>query len=102
MTFQPGVSGNPLGRKKERIWRNALERAVKRHMDGKIDYLAIDALADALVAAGLAGEVNALREIGDRIDGKVPQALIGGDEDDAPISVQLVELVAVKPEGEAK
>lgn len=97
MTFQPGVSGNPNGRKKERIWRNALDRAVKRAIDGKVDYLAIDALADSIVAQGLAGDVQALKEIGDRIDGKVPQALIGSDDpDDPPLAIGLVELRPVK------
>lgn len=100
MTFQPGQSGNPQGRRKERIWRNALDRAVKRAIDGKVDYLAIDALADSIVAAGLAGDVQALKEIGDRIDGKVPQALIGSDDpDDAPIS-QSLTIAFVKPAGQ--
>lgn len=73
-------------------------------MDGKVDYLAIDALADAIVAAGLQGDVMALKEIGDRIDGKVPQALIGGDVDDPPLAIGLVELRPVPAviEAEAK
>lgn len=96
--WQPGQSGNLHGRRKERIWRNALERAVKRAIADKVDYLQIDALADAIVAAGLAGDVSALKEIGDRIDGKVPQALIGSDDpEDAPLTVQLIELRAVAP-----
>lgn len=36
-------------------------------------------LAEALVAAGLSGEVQALKEIGDRVEGKVPQGLVGAD-----------------------
>lgn len=70
-------------------------------MEGKVDYLAIDALADSIVAAGLAGDVQALKEIGDRIDGKVPQALIGSDDpDDAPLAIQHIGLVPVKPADE--
>lgn len=94
MPFPKGVSGNPEGRRKNRPWRDALNRAVQRAQDGKVDYMALDALADALVAAGMAGEVNALKEIGDRIDGKVPQAIVG-DEDEAPLAISLVELRAV-------
>lgn len=32
------------------------------------------AVADALVEKAMTGDVNAIREIGDRLDGKVPQA----------------------------
>ena len=78
-----------------------MERAVKRAVDGKVDYLQIDALADSIVAAGLAGDVSALREIGDRIDGKVPQALIGSDDpDDPPLAIGLVELRPVAPQAD--
>jgi len=41
----------------------------------------------------MAGDVPALKEIGDRLDGKVPQALVGGDEDSQPIRITRVELV---------
>lgn len=44
------------------------------------------ALADALVTKGLTGDVAALKEIADRVDGKVAQALIGGEDDDPPIT----------------
>ena len=44
------------------------------------------AVADALVEKALTGDVNAIREIGDRIDGKVPQGIVGKD-DDTPIKL---------------
>lgn len=44
------------------------------------------AVAEALVNKALTGDVPAIREIGDRIDGKVPQAVVG-DEDSDPISI---------------
>jgi hypothetical protein len=53
----------------------------------------LDELALALVNAGKSGDVPALREIGDRLDGKVPQALVGGDADSQPIRVTRIELV---------
>ena len=34
-----------------------------------------------------AGETAAAREIGDRLDGKPAQAIVGGDEDDAPLTL---------------
>ena len=90
MPWVKGQSGNPEGRRRDRPWKAAIDRAVRRAMEGgRIDYTALDALADALVAAGLAGEVNALKELGDRIDGKVPQAVIGGDDDDPAIQHEI-------------
>ena len=44
------------------------------------------AVADALVNKAMTGDVPAIKELADRIDGKVPQAVIGDDESD-PISV---------------
>jgi hypothetical protein len=39
----------------------------------------LDELALALVGAGKGGDVPALKEIGDRLDGKVPQAVTGAE-----------------------
>lgn len=48
-----------------------------------------------LIRAG--EETAAAREVGDRLDGKPAQAIVGGDDDDNPISlVQKIELVAKK------
>jgi hypothetical protein len=33
------------------------------------------------------GDVAAIREIADRLDGKVAQAIVGGDDDDNPVNV---------------
>jgi hypothetical protein len=63
---------NPKGAKSDKEWRAAIQRAVKRTMeDGKTKRL--EGLADAVVAAGLAGDVSAIKEIGDRLDGKPHQ-----------------------------
>jgi hypothetical protein len=37
-------------------------------------------VADALIAKAISGDVAAIKEVADRIDGKVPQAVIGDDE----------------------
>ena len=47
------------------------------------------AVADALVAKAMDGDVPAIREIADRLDGKVPQALVGGEEGDAPLVINV-------------
>lgn len=42
-------------------------------------------IADALVTKATEGDIQAIREVADRIDGKVPQAVIGDEE--SPINV---------------
>lgn len=80
-----GQSGNPDGGRRARLWKAAIERTVLKPVNGKVDLQRLDSLAEALILAGEAGDIAALKEIGDRIDGKVPQAIVGGSEDDAPI-----------------
>lgn len=94
MTWQPGQSGNPNGQpKRTKLWKDAIIRAIKRREE--TDPQALEKLADKLIAQVEAGDVSAIKEFGDRVDGKVAQALIGGDEDDAPIkTVTRIELVA--------
>jgi hypothetical protein len=45
-------------------------------------------VAEALVDKAITGDVPAIREIADRLDGKVPQAVIG-DNDEDPINLKL-------------
>jgi len=96
MPWQPGQSGNPNGPpKRVKIWREAIDRAIKRRQEA--DPLALEKLADKLLAAVEAGDVPAIKEFGDRIDGKVAQAIIGGDDEDEPIkTVTRIELVGVR------
>src|SRR5215471_3793877 len=63
---RPPGSPNKVDR---RPWTRAIERAVHRTAkDGKTKRL--DLLADRLVSAGLKGDVPALKEIGDRLEGR--------------------------------
>jgi hypothetical protein len=53
---------------------------------------------EALFDKALDGDVAAMREIADRLDGKVPQGLIGGDDEDPAIKTyNKIELVGVRP-----
>jgi hypothetical protein len=74
MPFKKGQSGNPGGQPKNRIWRDAIERAIMRRR-GKLDLEGIDDLADKLIDAAFAGDMTAMKEFGDRMEGKPPQAL---------------------------
>jgi hypothetical protein len=65
---------NPLGSKSDKQWRNAIMLAVHRlASDGKTKHL--DILAARLVRSAAEGDVAALKEIGDRLDGKPTQPM---------------------------
>ncbi len=73
----------------DKAWRDAIRVAVQRAHDDPKKGKKLAALADALVDEGLKGDVPALKEIGDRIDGKVPQALTG--QDGGPLVINIVK-----------
>lgn len=67
------AGGAPIGNKnatKNKWWAEALNRALLAE-DGK----KLRALADKLIARAEEGDIAALKEIGDRIDGKAVQQL---------------------------
>lgn len=83
----------PRGPKSDKIWADAVRRAVLRRLDneeGKPQK--IERLADKLVEMGLEGETVALKEIGDRLDGRPKQAteVSGPDGDAVPMALQIV------------
>ena len=90
MAFQPGQSGNPSGRSKERPFRDALMLELKSGDDpASVPRNSIRAVARALIERAIADkDVPAAREIADRIDGKVPQAVVG-DSDHDPVAMTI-------------
>lgn len=92
--FPKGVSGNPAGRPKSRPFREALDRAIKAASEGD-EAISLDDIARALLVKAKTGDVPAIKELAERYDGKVAQAIIGGDEDDPAINVvNRIEIVA--------
>ena len=77
--------GAPLGNKnatKNRPWAEAINRVLLAE-DGK----KMRALAEKLVDAALAGDVPALKEVGDRVDGKALNALEISGNPDEPLRI---------------
>lgn len=71
---------HPKGAKSDKIWRDAIMRAVRRLNGDPVmghgpKEQRLDRLADALVCKGIEGDVAAIREIADRLDGKAIQAI---------------------------
>lgn len=83
--------GAPVGNKnatKNKLWADTLNRALLAE-DGK----KLRELAEKLIDRALEGDVTALKEIGDRVDGKPAQAIIGDDSADPIRTVSRIELV---------
>jgi hypothetical protein len=77
--------------KKAKIWEQALKRALARKANSTVDN-GLDILADKVVSAAASGEAWALKEVGDRMDGK-PTTVIGGDDELPPVQLGVIELV---------
>ncbi len=78
--------GRPKGTQ-TKAWAEALRKATHAP-DRETKRKKLDLLAERLVSKGLEGDVTALKELGDRIDGKVPQAIAA--EFDGTITVKIV------------
>ncbi len=72
MPFQKGKSGNPGGRRKDKLARAALMMVLKE--DGE-DMPKLREIMGALIECAKEGEPWAIREIFDRLDGKAVQAV---------------------------
>lgn len=88
MTFKVGKSGNPGGKPKTKPFKDAL----------LMEALAAENGDECLAKKGSLrwnarqlldkGDVASIREVADRLDGKVPQAVIGDDESD-PVNLKV-------------
>ncbi len=86
------MAGRPPSQK---TFANMLRIAISEaHEEGGTK---LRAVADALVKKAIEGDIPAVREIADRLDGKVPQAIIGDDESDPLRFVAEIRNVIVRP-----
>lgn len=88
----------PIGNRnaaKAKLWQAAIERALERRGGGdKIK--ALNELAEKLLLNCDQGDLAALKELGDRLDGKPAQAIVG--EEESPLQIiHRIERVIVDP-----
>lgn len=90
MPFAKGQSGNPNGRPKIRPQLTPALRAVlgKTAPDGATTNRR--ALAEKLVEIALAGDIQAIKLIFERVDGKVPEPLEVSGKDGEAITFSLI------------
>lgn len=90
--------GAPTGNSnaaKAKVWTAAIERALanRSRLDQKD---ALDSLAEKLLAKCDEADLGALKELGDRLEGKPAQSLtLGGDSQNPVHTVSKIELVAL-------
>lgn len=85
--------------KKGAEWRQALKRALAHEGGGTSYRDGLDKIATAYVKAAISGEPWALKDIGDRFDGKPGQAveISGPDGSAIPVSLNYIP-VCQKPD----
>ncbi len=86
MTFKPGQSGNPQGLRRAKLFADALRMELAAV---GADHKALRKIARNLIDMAMAGEMVAIKELADRLDGKAAQALQHSGEDAGPIVVMI-------------
>ena len=89
----PAPEGNK-NNTKNKPWADALRRAMARYGDGKKN--ALNLIAEQTVELAVNGEMWAIKEIGDRTDGKAAQSVTVGGDPDAPMVTKIVREI-VRP-----
>jgi len=80
------MAGNAnSGRGREKPFSQALRMEL---LAAGEDHKALRLVARQLIASASEGKLDAIKELIDRTDGKAPQAIIGGDEDDPAIKTE--------------
>ena len=74
------VLGLGGGHKSDKIWSDALRRALHRQTKGRGSPKRLEVIANQVVELAMDGNMTAIQEIGNRMDGKATQ-VIGGDAD---------------------
>ena len=80
--WKTGQSGNPKGRPATKPFREAMQALVEGNKE------ALVMAANALMARAMTGDVAALKEVADRLDGKVPST-VGGSTEVGPVRLSV-------------
>lgn len=93
--FQPGQSGNPGGRPKRGWnWAKLFEEAVDEELttkDGKMTAQAKQFIVKKLVRMAVDGDMTAVKEIINRMDGMPKQSTEIGGLDGGPLTIEIVD-----------
>lgn len=79
---------NPRGQQRDKPFLAALRLEIAAAQDDD-DQRSLRRIARMLLGEASGGDVSAIKEVADRLDGKVPQAITG--EDGGPVQVEVVK-----------
>lgn len=85
------------GPKSDKIWADAIKRAVHRQAKDDQGKKAkrLDILADQVVKAAIGGDMTAAKEVGDRLDGKPSQSVgVGAADNLEPLEGLTINFVS--------
>lgn len=102
---QIGAQPGNQNAKKAKRWQDALNKALARFESAELKIAAgeaLDKVAETVVQQALAGNKDAWQEISQRLDGKVPQGIIGGDDEDPPVRFQRIVREVVRANADDK
>lgn len=80
-----------MANKADKLWTDALRRALHRESKGKGSPKWLEVIANRVVEEAAAGDAQAYKEIGDRLEGKPTQRqeVSGPDGDDIPVGINV-------------
>lgn len=80
-----------------RRWRSAIDKALSNRCksDGQ---KALVAIAEAMLKKAEEGDMTAIKEVGDRLDGRAPQSVDIGGQKDNPLLIGEIARKILEPE----
>jgi hypothetical protein len=86
---------NPSGAKPDKLIRDALKAAIRQ------DPKKLKKMAEAIIDKACEGDTAAFKEVADRIDGKVAQAIVNDDENPFVVINRIERVVIDSQNGNA-
>jgi Family of unknown function (DUF5681) len=86
MVWKLGQSGNPAGKKPGTLKEKPYRDALRMEIAAAEDFKGLRSIARAHLEKARSGDMAAIKELADRLDGRPAQAVVGDDEAN-PISV---------------
>jgi hypothetical protein len=82
---------------KAKMWHAAIQRALDKRGVSRVE--ALDALAEKLLEKCEEGDLSALKELGDRLDGKPAQSVTLAGDEEKPLELNVRTVQFVKADG---
>ena len=98
--FIPGVSGNLEGRLPDTLEQKLAKKAIRQLVGEYKEKLAqiLPELSPVLIAKALGGDMQAIKELHDRVMGKPEQPITGGEEGSLPVLIKIIKDESEKSE----